>query len=163
MNADAHQRAIVWRTPSPPFNPLKDKGYRPERLLRRSSPRNRSATLVPQRRTDDTWLPFANAVPLRSTGSPQGLYPLTKTFGSHADASARARDQERVIDPAEPPTNSRELKSYTASNRLERCEREITARKHRADQARSKLRVIRAHHISEAALQPPSIQKGLKR
>lgn len=82
----------------------------------------------------------------------KGYTPLTKTFDSHADASAWARDQERAIDRAELPTNSRELRSYTVSDLLERYEREITVQKRGADQERSKLRVIRSHHISKATL-----------
>jgi len=89
---------------------------------------------------------------LGSAGASQRLYPLTKTLDSHADAAAWARDQERAIDRAELPTNLRELKGYTVSDLLERYEREITPNKRGADRERSKLQVIRSHHISNATL-----------
>jgi len=82
----------------------------------------------------------------------KGYPSLTRSFDSHADATAWARDQERAIDRAEVPSNQRELKRYTVSDLLERYEREITARKRGADRERSKLRVIRSHHISKATL-----------
>ncbi|KLK93940.1 integrase [Microvirga vignae] len=82
----------------------------------------------------------------------KGYPSLTKSFDTHADAIAWARDQERAIDRAELPSNHRELKSYTVSDLLERYEREITACKRGADRERSKLRVIRSHHISKATL-----------
>jgi integrase len=82
----------------------------------------------------------------------QGFPPLTKTFASHADAAAWARDKERAIDRAELPTSFSDLKAATVQGLLTRYENEITPRKRGADRERFKLRVLRSHDIGRATL-----------
>lgn len=82
----------------------------------------------------------------------QGFPPLVRTFASHADATAWARDKERAIDRAELPPSHRDLKAITVHDLLHRYEREITAKKRGADRERFKLRVLRSHSLSKASL-----------
>lgn len=82
----------------------------------------------------------------------QGFPPLVRTFASHADATAWARDKERAIDRAELSPSQRDLKSITVHDLLHRYEREITAKKRGADRERFKLRLLRSHSLSKASL-----------
>ncbi|WEK50889.1 MAG: hypothetical protein P0Y66_02055 [Candidatus Kaistia colombiensis] len=82
----------------------------------------------------------------------QGYPLLTKSFPSHADAQAWARDQERSIDRAELPTNQAELKTVTLRDLLDRYEREITPTKRGADRECSKLSVLKRHSLASATL-----------
>lgn len=82
----------------------------------------------------------------------QGFPPLVRTFASHADATAWARDKERAIDRAELSPSCRDLKTITVHDLLLRYEREITAKKRGADQERFKLRLLQAHSLSRASL-----------
>lgn len=82
----------------------------------------------------------------------QGFPPLVKTFASHADATAWARDKERTIDRAELSPSYRDLKGVTVHDLLYRYEREVTVKKRGADQEQLKLRVIRSHSLAKASL-----------
>jgi len=82
----------------------------------------------------------------------QGFPPLVKTFASHADAAAWARDKERAIDRAELSPSYRDLKSITVHDLLHRYEQEFTAKKRGADRERFKLRLLRSHSLSKASL-----------
>lgn len=82
----------------------------------------------------------------------QGFPPLVKTFTSHADATAWARDKERAIDRAELSPSHRDLKRITIYDLLDRYEKEITPKKRGADRERFKLRVLRSHDLSRATL-----------
>jgi integrase len=80
----------------------------------------------------------------------QGYPPLARTFTSHADATAWARDTERAIDRAELPVPRRDLRALTVSDLLDRYEDEVTVKKRGADRERFKLRVLRSHKIATA-------------
>jgi len=82
----------------------------------------------------------------------QGFPPLVKTFSSHADATAWARDKERAIDRAELSPSYRDLKTITVHDLLHRYEVEITAKKRGADREQFKLRLLRSHSLSQASL-----------
>lgn len=82
----------------------------------------------------------------------QGYPSLTRTFSSHADAVAWARDKERAIDRAELAPTHRELKKTTVGELLDHYERKVTPTKRGADRERFKLRVLRSHSISKASL-----------
>jgi len=82
----------------------------------------------------------------------QGFPPLVKTFSSHADAAAWARDKERAIDRAELPPSHRDLKNVTVRDLLHRYESEITVKKRGADRERFKLNVLRSHNLGQASL-----------
>jgi len=82
----------------------------------------------------------------------QGFPPLVKTFASHADATAWARDKERAIDRAELSPNHRDLKRTTIHDLLDRYEKEITPKKRGADREQFKLRILRSHDFSSASL-----------
>lgn len=82
----------------------------------------------------------------------QGFPPLVKTFSSHADAIAWARDKERAIDRAELTPNHRDLRQITVRDLLWRYEREITAKKRGADREQFKLRLLRSHSLATASL-----------
>jgi integrase len=82
----------------------------------------------------------------------QDSQPLSKSFSTKAEAALWARDVERSIDRAEFPANPRELQSVKLVDLISRYETEITAKKRGASQERYKLRVIRAHAISNLPL-----------
>lgn len=82
----------------------------------------------------------------------QGFPALVKTFASHTDAVAWARDKERAIDRAELTPSHKDLRQITVHDLLCRYEREITAKKRGADREQFKLRVLRSHSIAKASL-----------
>lgn len=82
----------------------------------------------------------------------QGFPSFVKTFSSHADATAWARDKERAIDRAELTPSHRDLKQITLHDLLCRYEREITAKKRGIDRERFKLRVLQSHSLAKSSL-----------
>ncbi|MCJ2019214.1 site-specific integrase [Methylobacterium sp. E-065] len=82
----------------------------------------------------------------------QDAPPISRSFSTKAEAILWARELERSIDRAELPANPRELQSVRLADLITRYETEITAKKRGASQERYKLRVIRAHAISNLPL-----------
>lgn len=82
----------------------------------------------------------------------QGSQPISKSFPTKAEARLWARDLERSIDRSEFPPNPKELQTVRLADLITRYEAEITPKKRGAVQERYKLRVIRAHAISDLPL-----------
>lgn len=82
----------------------------------------------------------------------KGYPSFTKTFTSHADAVAWAKEKERGIERAEVPVSARDLKGLTIGDLLNRYEQEIVPSKRGGDRERFKLRVIRRHAIARTDL-----------
>lgn len=82
----------------------------------------------------------------------KGYPSFTKTFTSHADALAWAKEKERAIERAEVPVSARDLRGQTVSDLLNRYEEEVLPLKRGCDRERFKLRVIRRHAIAVADL-----------
>jgi integrase len=82
----------------------------------------------------------------------QDAQPISRSFSTKAEAIIWARDLERSIDRADPPADSKALQSVRLVDLITRYETEITGKKRGANQERYKLRVIRAHAISNLPL-----------
>lgn len=82
----------------------------------------------------------------------QGFPNLTKSFPSHADATAWARDKERLIDRGELGSNVQSLKSTTVGDLLTRYRDNVTPVKRGAGPERYRLGTLLAHPLSRIAL-----------
>ncbi|WP_112662315.1 hypothetical protein [Microvirga flavescens] len=78
----------------------------------------------------------------------QGFPLFVKTFSSHADATAWARDKERAIDRDELTPSHRDLRQITIHDLLCRYEKEITAKKRGKDREQFKLRLLQSHNLA---------------
>src|SRR5258708_7165278 len=82
----------------------------------------------------------------------QGLPAVTRSFSRRSDAELWARQRETEIDRGDLPVNSRELRSHTLRQLLERYRDTVTPLKRGADQERYKLRVLLADPMADLSL-----------
>lgn len=81
-----------------------------------------------------------------------GYPPISKSFGTKADALSWAREKERAIERAELPACPRQAEGLTVGDLLKRYEASVTPAKRGARAEQSRIRTLLSHAISKASL-----------